>query len=458
MRLKCGFFFLIAGLFFFGCTNKSREKSQVFDTPAGEVSISIISTQHYDAGLTGAPHAPIVIPYLDKKIFNAVQLSLKGSDTLIVDDLAELTDLLSKDQIDSILGQISVSSSPDGKNIVYQRKKTNGNVLMIVHRLDDSTLFYSGIYEKKYQESIDAKKMFDWKTVPSVNEIAKQVLLDTVPDEIRDALFETVLINQKHPSELDNFAMDNFGGTNLASAYIQFLASDSFWKNSNPEWKNKVRNRIDFLAQTIEKTGRNFDSSSVGPKILESLVSLERQSNSIQIINQVDSLICRMSFVSVNAACVLLNRQTGMIDINPVPGNPREAFTPELENYYHKLALEKINLKETRIALVIKVAADFQDSVLTIACAKKLLATWPEMIHDSLNPNPLTVYYGVVSPAIDALMRAKAEKYINTKYFDDVNEIFKYATCDELKALRKKYPAKFEGQRMPCDSAVIYSN
>ena len=47
----------------------------------------------------------------------------------------------------------------------------------------------------------------------------------------------------------------------------------------------------------------------------------------------------------------------------------------------------------------------------------------------------------------------------DTKYFDDVKDILLlYSSCTQLVALRKKHPAKFEGEKMPCDSTIIYSN
>ncbi len=446
------FIFLFFLIFVESCGDKTHEKSQTFESPAGDISISVISTRHYDAGITGTPHAPIIIPYINREIFNGVEISLKGSDKLIVDDLSEYSDLLSKDQINAILEKISVTSSPDGKNIAYRREKTKGDTILIVHRFDDGTLFYSGIYETQYRKFISANssKDFDWKSIPSANEIAKEMLLDTISNEVRDVIFENALLNQKHPSELDNFSLENFGGSNLATTYIQVLSTDSFWKIPNADWDKKVHARIDFLNSIIEKTGKDFDGSLIVRPIFENLMTLERQANSISIANQIDSMLCRMSFVSDYVNDELLDRMGS--SIVSAPSNA-------IYGYYHDLGMEKINAAQTKFTSVLRTAENLGDSTLELACGKKLLPSWPEMASDSLNENTLATYYDDFPSEFQNKIRAKAEKYIDTKYFDEVKDILlRYSTCEQLLALRKKHPAKFEGEKMPCDSTIIYSN
>jgi hypothetical protein len=444
-RLKI-IFSLLTILFFCSCSDKNEENKKSVQTSAGEISVTLVSRRHYDAGITGAPHAPIILPYVNAEILNAVFISIKGQDSILIDELPEFPSLMTNDQMSEVSSKISITTSPDGKNILYTRAKEKDSSLVIVHRFDDGRMFISGLFEEKYRESVRAKKDFDWKTIPSTNEIAKQVLLDSISDEVRDASLETALLNEKHPSELDFFALDHFGGTNLATTYIEVLATDSFWTNPSSEWSAKVRERIDFVSNQIEKSGKDFDESVVAQPMLQNLLWLEKQSKLQAVIDPIDSLLCRMSFISNKVNDIFFQRIDDNVTI-PVSQN--------IMTYYHKLALKKMDLPETKNGNVIRTANKLNDSILVNSCGVKLLATWPEMANDSANENSLETYYDEFTPSLQAAIRTKAEKYLNTKYSQYASDfLLNNSSCEELFALRKKYPG-FINYRADCDTNKV---
>ena len=434
---------------FCGC-DKRNSTSRIFKTDSGDITVLIASQRHYDSGITGAPHAPVFIPYVNKEISGSVCIAGK-QDTIEVDNLADVQSLLSKSGLQEILDKVSITASPDGNQIAYTRESSRGDNLCIVHTLPDGKMFYSGYYDKNFRQSLAEKKDFDWKTIPSSTEIAKRMLQDSVSDDERDVAFETVLLNEKHPSPLDNFALENFGGNNLATTYIEILVTDSVLNSSSPDWKKKLHDQVHLVCFDIENAGKDFDETNFAREEMEALLAVQRNTHDISLMEEIDSTIMRLSFISAGANIILLNRKNGYEDANEVPENSRRAFSDAIEQYYSKLAMEKIRENDTNANRIIDMACYIGDSLLTDRCAEALLRNWPEK-SNPLTVSPLSSDYYAFSEVLRDKICAKAEKYIGTKYEEDmINFLWVNSNCDQLFALRKKYPGKFDGVSQ-CDT------
>ncbi|MBI3509959.1 MAG: hypothetical protein HY064_04795 [Bacteroidetes bacterium] len=444
-------------VFFFcdSCGNKEIESSKKITVAGNEYTIRASSSREWDAGVAGGGHAPIFIPYVNKNISNAVTIESNGN-IFLADGMEEFPDMLSKNELQKIVDNIDLESSPDGKNLLYTRITEKGKIIRVIHRVEGGKMFHTGYYDDLFTADVNAGKDPDWTKIPALKDIAARFFMDTVSIENQEYVFDA-LLSLKHTNEMDQFALGTYGAYRNSTFYINSLSEQSVWKDLDASWKTKVADRVRVLARDMEENAYSGDTTSYAVDTYNTLIALARNANSTQLYSPLDSVMCRLCFHNEKMFYKFIERFDTAWYKAPAPeilDYLDQLFTIQFLQGNHSGKEPEILTAQNIFDLGLKA----NNSTMKNYAASLMIKTWPEMENDSQQPNLLSSYFEYLTAADQETVLAKAEKSMDGKYKEEAASMINdHGDCELYLKMKKKYPSLFTSTRSDCEDETVHT-
>ena len=410
------------------CFSRKRESVKTIEQNGMKITISAVSAKDVTAGITGAPHAPIIIPYVTTERSMVIALEIEKGPVMIAESYSGMDELLSKKELDEILDEITVYVSPDKKHVSYCHKTGQDASCRIFHLLDGRLPFFSEVKEEKDPDKVRKNKEPDWKNMQAPEDIAFEMMGDTSLKGDEAYLLWTMVSSLPDDHKLLYRALELWDMNYRAHEVI--LAHSYDLNKKSDQWKNAVYS-------FYEKYDKLFSE-----KYMEQHDEYDRMKKLNELcFNMRDSLL------TMKCHAILARGIGRWEDIAVLFNDEYSLYNRDTTTQWALTNLEKQARRSkdnsfrnkpdpSTISNYLYLSYHLNDTIMETQCMTRLCNLWPG---DSLVMAYVYSNSGHIPASEKKGMQQKALKIISGK--DSVMAVRllqDICTCEELKTYRKK--------------------
>jgi hypothetical protein len=422
--MKQTLLYLFILLQLYACNDTSSQKEMQLSST--RVHIDVSSYSRIKAGITGAPHVPLIIPLIDYERSSGVFISIGDHSSIAPESF---DDLLSQKEADKILSSIDIKASPDEKHFVYTRKDDNTDTVVFLHVLDTANVFLSTRYSKAYSDG-----SFDWNKVLSPAALAVLMIRDTTyHDPHESSLWLALTINPN--KQFDDVALDMCGIKKDADDYVY-----SRYSQADEKWQQKVKKKIAMQLDGLKVPGRK-SSSKQFERYKERLQFMDLMTGAINDSALSDKLTHHLAenFLKDQFIMSMLKDKVGLeMYEQALSERDKRIVNSKIDTFLH------IPVMTPMTADMLQLCSSIKDSVRLEKGMRVVLSQWPAA---EGSDDLLYQYFESCSEEFRKQALIKAEKSLDKKKYNDAEGLLgSKADCETIKRLVKEYPDKFKNR------------
>ncbi len=421
--MKQFFVFILMCSILMGCVDRKKTAERTISVNGIDILVRAISAKDMEAGITGTPHAPIILPYIKSEKSLVITLELKGWPLVVAESHANMEEFLSGSDLDETLEGIEIQLSSSKEHLLYERKHEPVNSRFVFHRVGDSTTFFT---IRPDNEELVLNKL------PSPLKVAEGILADTAYNLDKFGGLVEALVQSKDISEIDYVAIRNWDHNPTAR---RLVGQRTYWKHVSPEWKEGIDN---IFKSCTEKYTDEYIKTKNPFSQIKALCELGEQTREPNFIITAHKLL--MKGVAYDGQyCSTLSMERSRYESDTI--GVIEAMQTNYEKEVDRKLKQDAN---TFVAERYLNCGLFRyDSAAMGKCLSVLADNWPE---DSIARENVGRRSTLVPKNKIPALKKAAETQLGSSYEKNAKYILScFCTCEEIKALEKKHKTELWG-------------